>query len=150
MEQGGSETGTAGVPASPLKVIDDALVDLEGAITLRELGEPASHIAIVAEGMDDPAVPTALGRYLVGALAGAVDLDARLSEALLARGVDAQAELAATVRALVRGPMPVSTQATNAFVTPDEMHGSPRVLPTLYLSCEHVLIRRLWRVPCMP
>lgn len=102
MEQGGSETGTAGVPSSSLKVIDDALVDLEGAITLQELGEPASHIAIVAQGMDDPVVPTALGRYLVGALAGAVDLDARLSEALLARGVDAQAELAATVRALVR------------------------------------------------
>lgn len=102
MEHGGSETGTERVPSSPLKVIEDALVDLESAITLRELEDSTSHTAIVAEGMDDPAVPTALGRYLVGALAGGVDLDARLSEALLAEGVDAQAELAATVRALVR------------------------------------------------
>jgi hypothetical protein len=102
VEQAGSELGTTGVPSSPLEVIENALIQLEGAITLHELEGPASHTAIVAEGMDDPAVPTALGRYLVGALAGAVDLDARLSEALLARGADAQAELAATVRALVR------------------------------------------------
>jgi hypothetical protein len=102
MEHRGSATGTAGVPSSPLEVIEGALVQLEGAITLRELDGAESHTAIAAEGMDDPAVPIALGRYLVGALAGAVDLDARLSEALLARGVDAQTELAATVRALVR------------------------------------------------
>ena len=97
----------------PLTLIDAALSDLADSITLRELSGVASHTAIVAEGLDSPVVSKALGRYLVGALAGAVDLDARLSDALLVQGAEARVELANTVRRLVGD--------TNAFADEQEI-----------------------------
>lgn len=93
----------------PLQVIEEALEVLTASVTLRQLPKVGSHTAIVADGLEAPGVAVAFGRYLVGALAGAVDIDARLSEQLLARGVDAQAELVTTVRTLVGGSNKFST-----------------------------------------
>lgn len=55
----------------------------------------------------------ALGRYLVGALAGAVGLDARLSADLLATGVDRREEVRRTVESLIG--------TGNLFVTADDL-----------------------------
>lgn len=92
------------VSPSPIELLEAALVDLAAAVTLRELPGVTTHTAIVADGLESPKATTALGRYLVGALAGAVDIDAELSEAMLATGVDARGELERTVRRLVRDP----------------------------------------------
>lgn len=96
-------------PTQPLAVIDEALHAIATSVTLRELPGVASHTAIVAEGLDAPLVTKSLGRYLTGAIAGAVDLDARLSQSLLAEGFDAQNEVANRVRRLVGD--------TNAYTT---------------------------------
>lgn len=92
---------TERVPAPPLILIDAALNELARSVTLRELPVATSHTAIVAQGLESPRVAQALGLYLVGALAGAVDLDARLCSALLAAGPEARVELASTVDRLV-------------------------------------------------
>lgn len=101
------------VAGEPLQVIDAALEVLAASVTLRQLPRVRSHTAIVAEGLEAPGVARAFGRYLVGALAGAIDIDARLSEQLLARGFDAQSEVARSVRALVGD--------SNRFVTPSDL-----------------------------
>ncbi len=76
---------------------------------------PRTGIAIEASGLDHPAVPVALGRYAVGALAGAVGLDARLAADMLATGVDARAELAATVVRLIGNTNVFTTEAETNF-----------------------------------
>jgi hypothetical protein len=97
--------------AAPIDLLADALNDLEVAITFAPGVPASSHTIVTVGGMEDPRVPVALGRYLVGALAGAVGVDARLSEQLLARGVDRRAEVARTVTKLVG--------TTNTFPTPE-------------------------------
>src|SRR6266536_2006376 len=65
-------------PVTPVTLLENALVELDATISFCP-GQPApSHTVVIVEGMDNPSVPTAMGRYLVGALAGAVDIDARL------------------------------------------------------------------------
>jgi hypothetical protein len=72
-----------------------------------------THLAITATGLDDPGVAEAVGRYAVGSLAGAVELDGSLSDFLLVGGVDKRAELAAEVAVLVG--------ATNVFLSEQEL-----------------------------
>jgi hypothetical protein len=55
--------------------------------------------------------PNTMGRYLVGALAGAVDIDARLCEDLLAHGVNRRTEITSTVIGIIG--------ETNVFSTPE-------------------------------
>jgi hypothetical protein len=94
-----------------MAILEGALADLDVKISL-SVGAPASsHTVIIVDGLDDPSVPTAMGRYLVGALAGAVDIDARLCEDLLARGADRRAEISSTVIGIIG--------ETNIFGTPE-------------------------------
>ena len=87
---------------APLALIEKALDDLAESVTLRELSGASTHTAIVAEGLESGRATNSHGRYLVGALAGAVDIDARLSDALLVQGEAGRKELKRTVRRLVR------------------------------------------------
>jgi hypothetical protein len=64
---------------SPLEIIEGALDDLVQLVTLSEAPGPTSHTAVVAEGLDSAQAPVALARYLLGVLAGAVQLDTSLS-----------------------------------------------------------------------
>lgn len=107
------------MPGSPLHIIDGALNDLGRLITLTEADGPTSHTAIAAEGLDDPDAPIALGRYLLGVLAGAVHLDARLSEKYMLRGVDGRQEIEAAVARVVG--------TTNVFATNQEIWFRDRV-----------------------
>ncbi|WP_433521583.1 hypothetical protein ACQPZ2_30315 [Nocardia pseudovaccinii] len=84
-----------------MKLIEDSLSDISRYVLVREVAGASTHTAIVAEGLELPAVTLALGRYLVAALAGVIDLDASLSTELLGQGIDARMELAATVSRLV-------------------------------------------------
>lgn len=86
------------MPSSPLQIIDDALNELADVITLSEATGATSHTAVVADGLDDPAAPAALGRYLLGVLAGAVQLDARLSAKYMLSGVSGHQEIVASIR----------------------------------------------------
>ncbi|MDA1363102.1 hypothetical protein O1R50_26045 [Glycomyces luteolus] len=83
--------GKLGHPAVAL--VANALAELERGIKLVERPGPTSHTVLVGTGFETPSVTTALGRYLVGALANVVGLDARLSEELLAEWPNARAEL---------------------------------------------------------
>lgn len=86
---------------SPLQIIDAALDELHSVVSLAEVEGPSSHTAVVADGLDDPRASASLGRYLLGVLAGAVQLDATLSEKYMLSGADGHAELLRSVRALV-------------------------------------------------
>ncbi|MGZ3148033.1 hypothetical protein ACVDFE_39875 [Lentzea chajnantorensis] len=96
-----------------MELIDEALDVVANSVTLRVLGGASTHTAIVADGLDQPKVATALGRYLVGALAGIVGEDARLSTVMLEQGVDAQIELREAVIRLIGD--------TNVFVAEGEI-----------------------------
>ncbi|MFJ1541882.1 hypothetical protein ACIODS_25410 [Micromonospora chalcea] len=96
----------------PVDLLSDALDVLAAAVTISPAVPSTSHMVVRVDGLESPEVPGALGRYLVGAVAGAVGLDARLSEQLLARGVNRQEEIRREVAGLI-GP-------TNAFPTADD------------------------------
>jgi hypothetical protein len=96
----------------PMVLLEQALGDLDAAISFSAEAQAPSHTVVLVHGVEDPRVPTALGRYLVGALAGAVDIDASLSEDLLARGADRRAELTSSVESIIG--------KTNVFGTPAE------------------------------
>ncbi len=89
------------LPYDPIAVLDAALAELDAHLDLAVVDGPATHVALVALDVDDDAVPLALGRYLVGVVAGAVDIDARLSVELLAQTPDEQAEVRAHVLRLI-------------------------------------------------
>lgn len=85
------------LPMPPLDVLDAALADLDVCLELTEIAGPTTHVALAAIDVANDLVPRALGRYLVGVVAGAVDNDAALSEELLAAAPDEQAEVRAHV-----------------------------------------------------
>ncbi len=103
-------------PLPPLDLLAAALDELADNIVLTErVPSASSHVAIEASGLDHPDVPVALGRYAVGALAGAIGLDARLAADMLAAGVDARAELDASVVRLLGTTNVFSTEAEIRF-----------------------------------
>ena len=50
---------------SPLELLEEALDVLGDSVDLEEANGPTSHTAILVTQLDDGAVTTALGRYLV-------------------------------------------------------------------------------------
>jgi hypothetical protein len=103
---------TTTLPAQgPMALLGQALADLDAAISFSADAQAPSHTVVTVHGLEDPRVPAALGRYLVGALAGAVDIDASLCGDLLAHGADRSAELASTVEGIIG--------KTNIFETPE-------------------------------
>lgn len=97
---------------SPLEIIEGALDDLVQLVTLSEAPGPTSHTAVVAEGLDSAQAPVALARYLLGVLAGAVQLDTSLSEKYMLRSPDGHDEILRSVHSLVG--------TTNTFLTDAE------------------------------
>jgi hypothetical protein len=97
---------------APIALLEQALGDLDTAISFSSDEVTLSHTVVFVHGLDNPKVPTSIGRYLVGALAGAVDIDARLCELLLARGADRRSEITSTVISIIG--------QTNSFDTPAE------------------------------
>ncbi len=86
---------------SPIELLEAAIQDLEAAIEFRP-GEPgSSHTVVAVNGLEAPGAATALGRYLVGALASAVGLDAKL---LISAGawLKGRQEVTRTVNSLIR------------------------------------------------
>ncbi|GAA2418875.1 hypothetical protein GCM10010404_91820 [Nonomuraea africana] len=90
----------AGV-GSVIDLLTASLDEIERCVTFHPGIAASSHTVVIVSGLDAFEVPVAMGRYLVGTLAGAVGLDARLSEDLLARGVDRREEIRRTVTALI-------------------------------------------------
>lgn len=103
------------MPSSPLDIIDGALGDLADLVRLCEVVGPTSHTAVVAEGLDDPRTSAALGRYLLGVLAGAVQLDAQLSAKYMLSGVDGHAEIVAATRRVIGKTNVFRTDAEKGF-----------------------------------
>jgi V8-like Glu-specific endopeptidase len=89
------------VSKTAVKLVDEALDEIARCVTLREIPGASTHTAIVADGLEQSNVSVALGRYLVGALAGIVGEDARLSAVMLEEGPDARAELGAAITRLI-------------------------------------------------
>jgi hypothetical protein len=89
------------MPETALEIIEHAILELGRTVILTEAEGPTSHTAVVAEGLDDEGAAVALGRYLLGVLAGAVQLDARLSEKYMLRDVDGLEEIEAAVKRVV-------------------------------------------------
>ena len=108
---------SASVPATqePLVLLERALSDLDTAISFSGEVRVPSHTVVTVDGLEDPRVPAALGRYLVGALAGAVDVDASLCEDLLAHGADRRTELVATVENIIGKTNTFDTAEAQAF-----------------------------------
>jgi hypothetical protein len=103
----------------PLAFLEEALDTLGDTVHLEEVAGPASHTAIVVTGLDDAAVTTAVGRYLVGVIGGAVQHDARLSAALLPAGDVGRDDVRAAVEAAVG--------STNVFQSDGEIRFRDRV-----------------------
>jgi hypothetical protein len=92
------------VPPAPRvqsELVGDALNALAERLSLRVVDGPTTYIALVADELENASVPDALGAYLVGVVAGAVNEDARLSVELLARTPDSVAEVRAHVLARI-------------------------------------------------
>lgn len=104
---------------TPLTTVEEAIAVLCARIHLAEVAGPSSHTSVVATGLDDPEVASALGRYLLGVVAGAIELDASLSALLLPVGPDGAAELAAQVQRVVG--------SDNTFVSDQGMSFRDRV-----------------------
>lgn len=100
---------------TPMDVVGKAVEDLAVHLVLRKVDGPSTHVAIVAEGLEDSEVPRALGRYLVGVVAGAVEDDATLSEQLLAVAPDSRVEVRNVVMKLVRNNNDFGTSAKIRF-----------------------------------
>ncbi|MEU4238619.1 hypothetical protein [Actinoplanes sp. NPDC026619] len=94
--------------SSVIDLLTASLSQLEKSLVFHPGSLVESHTVVQVSGLDSIEVPVALGRYLVGALAGAVGLDAQLFEDLLARGVDRREEIRGTVNRLI-GPDNVFT-----------------------------------------
>jgi hypothetical protein len=62
---------------SPLELLEESLDILGDSVHLEEANGPTSHTAILVTQLDDATVTTAVGRYLVGVIGGAVQHDAR-------------------------------------------------------------------------
>lgn len=100
---------------SPIELLEASLDELGKRVTLTERPPGTSHTAIEATGLDEPQVAQAFGRYAVGALAGAVDINASLQSYLLVGGVDKQQELRAEVIRLVSSTNQFTSQARRRF-----------------------------------
>lgn len=100
---------------TPIVLIDEALDEIAQSVTLQEKPGALTHTAIVADGLERPEVTVALGRYLVGALAGIVGRDARLSEVMLEQGVDARTELGAVITRLIGDTNVFDTDESRRF-----------------------------------
>lgn len=99
----------------PIVLLESALDEMDDAIVFNAAVPRASHTVVTVDGLEKPQVPVALGRYLVGAIAGAVDIDARLSTILLARGADRRAETMTTVTSIVGVTNVFETEAETTF-----------------------------------
>lgn len=86
---------------TPLQIIESAIEVLSASVKLVETVGPTSHTAVVAEGLDEPVVAEALGRYLLGVIAGAIQLDASLSAALIPEGPAGAVEISGQVEKAV-------------------------------------------------
>ncbi len=91
-----------GLSKDPLEVIEDALSVLDQRLVLRTVPGPSTHTVLVAADLEHPEVPPALGRYLVGVIAGAVDIDATLNRELFAVTADSRRETRRRVYKLAR------------------------------------------------
>src|SRR5687767_8341198 len=100
------------IPQAPLEIMEESLAALDERLALRIVEGPTTHIAIVDDDLGHGDVPDALGRYLVGVVAGAVDIDAELSEELLASTPDSAAEVREHIHQLIGD--------NNTFVTDQE------------------------------
>lgn len=86
---------------SVIDLLTAALDEIERCVVFHPGNTASSHTVVLVSGLDAVDVPVAMGRYLVGTLAGAVGIDAQLSEDLLARGVDRREEIRRTVTSLI-------------------------------------------------
>lgn len=94
---------------SVIDLLAASLDEIDRRVVFHPGTTASSHTVVLISGLDATAVPVVLGRYLVGTLAGAIGIDARLSEDLLARGVDRREEIRRTVISLIG--------SDNVFVT---------------------------------
>lgn len=121
------------MPESPIELLESGITTLGTVVRLEESDGGATHTAIVASGLDDRRVTTALGRYLVGVIGGAVQHDARLSAALLPEGIDGREEVQRAVVAAVG--------ETNTFITLAELRFRDRVRnPWIAEGLAHALL----------
>jgi hypothetical protein len=95
---------------SPRALIEEALADIAGHVSLHEVDGPSSHTVVVASGLDDASVARSLARYAVGFLAGWVAKDATISDRLGMQGVDKRDELRALVGRVVGTPEGMGNQ----------------------------------------
>ena len=107
------------MPGSPLDLLEAALQVLGEVVRWEEVDGPTSHTAVIASGLDDARVRTAVGRYLVGVIAGAIQQDAQLSAALLPVGDVGRADVRASVETAVG--------ANNEFQTREKIFFRDRV-----------------------
>ncbi|MCA1607681.1 MAG: hypothetical protein LC775_19940 [Acidobacteria bacterium] len=98
-----------------VELVDEALEEIARCVTLQEIPGASTHTAIAAYGLEQPSVSVALGRYLIGALAGIVGEDARLSAIMLEEGPDARAELKATLMRLIGDTNLFETEKAKRF-----------------------------------
>jgi hypothetical protein len=89
---------------TPRELIEQSLAEITGRVSLRDSPGPASHTVIVATGLDDPIVATAVARYAVAFLAGWVQRNATIGAQLAVAGVEHRDEVMRLVERIVGRP----------------------------------------------
>lgn len=92
------------MPKPPKELIEDALATVAERVTLTEGASPDSHTAVLADGLDDPAVGGAIAQYAVGLLAGWVKRNATIGDRVAVEGVEHREEILRLVHRIVRPP----------------------------------------------
>jgi hypothetical protein len=118
---------------NPDEVMTTALDVLDDCLALTEQAGPETHTAISATDLENPEVPKALGRYVMGVLLGAVDEDASLSKELLDTDINYAEE--------VRGHVQRKIGSSNDFDGPGGAHFRDHVRnPYLVEILAHALL----------
>lgn len=98
-----------------LEVIEEALDVLEEHLLLNEESGPTTHTAITAACFEHPEVPSALGRYFVGVLGGAVNQKAELSREILNIDPDFSSEVREHIETRIGASNDFPDQPTRDF-----------------------------------
>ena len=109
----GRQAGFAVIPGD--QAVDQALDALVEHLEIRQVYEPNSHTALCLFGLEEDVVIEALGKYLVGLLAGIVQTNLKLSAVMLAQTPAGRAQLLGTVEALLQPTVDATDEAIRVF-----------------------------------
>jgi hypothetical protein len=106
---------TAASKVTAFELISNALDVLEKKVTVKIAAANFSHTSLEVAGLDNPEVVAACARFLIGFLAGAIGLDAKLGKSMMIDASHASAELGKQCLSLLGPDNKFDTDETQRF-----------------------------------